>query len=97
MTLTGVDRRGIQFAFQVVDRPNSIFELTGIIRKYGGRMVSILTSYDDAPEGYRYVYIRAYKIDRGTLTELEAELRGKATLLYTIDHRLTAKNVHFYN
>jgi acetoin utilization protein AcuB len=97
VTLTGVDRRGIQFAFQVADRPNSIFELTGIIRKYGGRMVSILTSYDDALEGYRNVYIRAYKIDRGKLTELKAELKEKATLLYTVDHRMSAKNLYFCN
>jgi acetoin utilization protein AcuB len=97
VTLTGVDRRGIQFAFQVVDRPNSIFELTGIIRKYGGRVVSILTAYHDALEGYRYVYIRAYKIDRGKLAELEAELKEKAILLYTVDHRMTAKNIHYYH
>jgi acetoin utilization protein AcuB len=45
VNMTGVDKRGVQFVFQVEDRPRSVHELTDVIRRYGGRMVSILTSY----------------------------------------------------
>jgi len=85
--LTGVDKRGIQFAFQVVDRPKSVFELTDIIRNYDGRMVSILTSYEKTSPGYRNVIIRAYQIDRTNLSPLLKELKKKASLLYMVDHR----------
>ncbi|MFP4087956.1 MAG: CBS domain-containing protein [Desulfobacteraceae bacterium] len=50
ISLTGVGRRGIQFAFQVEDSPGSIKEVADIIRRYGGRMVSILSTYERVPK-----------------------------------------------
>jgi acetoin utilization protein AcuB len=58
-----------------------------IIREYGGRMVSILTSYDDVSDGYRKVYIRMRSIERSKLQKLKNNLSEKAALLYMIDHR----------
>ena len=87
ISLTGVGNGGIQFGFQVEDRPGSIKEVADIIRIYGGRMVSILSSYDDVAEGYRKVYIRMRSIERSELQKLIKDLRTKATLLYMVDHR----------
>jgi acetoin utilization protein AcuB len=78
---TGIGKRGIQFAFCLEDRQGSILEVAQIIREFGGRMASILTSYEKAPEGYRNVYIRMYGIDRLKLEELKASLKEKATQL----------------
>ncbi len=86
ISLTGVSNRGIQFGFQVEDRPGSITEVADIIRAYGGRMVSILSSYDEVPEGYRKVYIRMRSIQRSELQNLIKELESKARLLYMVDH-----------
>jgi acetoin utilization protein AcuB len=86
ISLTGVAKGGIQFGLQVEDRPGSIKEVADIIRKFGGRMVSILSSYDDEPEGYRKVYIRMRNIERSKLQNLKQELEAKAALLYMIDH-----------
>jgi len=94
ISLTGVGKRGIQFAFQVEDRPGSIKEVTDIIRKHGGRMVSILSSYEHVPEGYRKVYIRDYGIERKELKQLKNELKEKATLLYMVDHRENKREVY---
>lgn len=87
ISLTGIGKRGIQFAFLVEDRPGSIKNLTDIMRSYGTRMVSILTSYQNVKEGYRRVYIRVHTIDRKKLGELLNELKAQATVLYMIDHR----------
>lgn len=87
ISLTGFEKRGLQFAFKVEDRPGSIKEVTDVIRNYGGRLVSILTSYDRAPAGYRHVYVRAYNIDRSKVPEMLSELRNKTTVLYMVDHR----------
>ena len=87
ISLTGVDRRGIQFGFEVEDRPGSIKVVTDTIRKYGGRITSILTSYDMATKGSRRVYIRMYGIDRFKLNRLKEELMEKAEMLYMVDHR----------
>ncbi len=93
ISLTGVGKRGIQFAFQVKDLPGTIKEVADIIRHYGGRMVSILSSYENVPEGYRKVFIRMYGVERGKLPQLEDDIRKKATLLYVVDHRENRREV----
>ena len=87
MSLTGVKRRGIHLAFEVEDRPGSIKDLADIIRRYGGRMASILSSYDRAPQGFRHVYIRAYQVDREKIGAMLEELQAAAKLRYLVDHR----------
>jgi len=86
ISLTGVGNKGIQFGLLVEDRPGSIKEVADIIRRYGGRMVSILSSYDQVSEGYRKVYIRMRSIERTELQNLKQELESKAGLLYMVDH-----------
>jgi acetoin utilization protein AcuB len=95
VNLTGVDKRGIQLALRIEDRPKSIHEITDIIRKYGGRMVSILNSYEKAPTGHRNVCIRAYQINRQKLPQLLEDLKEKATLLYMVDHREDLRDIRY--
>ncbi len=94
ISLTGVGKKGVQFAFCLEDRQGSILEVAQIIRRFGGRIISILTSYEKAPEGYRNVYIRMYGIDRLKLEELKAALTEKAKLLYLVDHRNNSREIY---
>jgi acetoin utilization protein AcuB len=87
ISLTGVKNGGIQFGFQIKDKPGSIKEVEDIIREYGGRIVSILTSYDDVPMGYRKVYIRMQSIEQPLLLILKNKLSEIAAFLYMIDQR----------
>ncbi len=87
ISLTGLEKRGVQFAFELEDRPGSIKDVTDVIRDYGGRLVSILSSYERAPDGFRNVYIRAFDIDREKMSQLTEQLKGKAKMLYMVDHR----------
>ena len=93
ISLTGVSSGGIQFGFQLEDRPGSIKDVADIIRNYGGRMVSILSSYDEVPEGYRWVYIRMRSIERSELRNLIQELESKARLLYMVDHTENTRKI----
>ena len=93
ISLTGVKRRGLHLAFEVEDRPGSIKDLADIIRRYGGRMASILSSYDRAPEGFRHVYIRAYQVDRIQMEQMVAELKQAARMLYLVDHRENRREI----
>ena len=95
INMTGVDKRGVQFDLQVEDRPKSVHELSDVIRKYGGRMVSLLTSHEKAPPGYRNVCIRAYRIDRKILPQLLEDLEKKATLLHLVDHREDLRDIRY--
>jgi acetoin utilization protein AcuB len=87
IALSGLGRKGVQFAFQIEDRPGTIKELTDIIREAGGRIASIMSSVDRVREGWRNVYIRAYDMDRATLPQLLKDLQNKATMLYMVDHK----------
>jgi acetoin utilization protein AcuB len=97
MSLTGIENGGIQFGLQVEDRAGSIKEVADFVRIYGGRMVSILTSYDDVPAGYRKVYIRMHSVDMEKIKELNDSLSEKALLLYRIDHRQNDRRIYSEN
>jgi acetoin utilization protein AcuB len=94
ISLTGVGKKGVQFAFKLDDRPGSIKEVADVIRAYGGRMVSILSSYEGAPPGSRKVYIRMYGIDSPKLNELEKELRQKVNVMYVVNNIGDKRAVH---
>jgi len=94
IALTGLKERGIQFAFELEDRPGSIKEVTDIIREHGGRTASILSSYDRAGQGCHKVYIRMYGIDRLKLLALKEKLKETATLLYMVDLRKNKREIY---
>lgn len=94
ISLTGLKKRGVQFAFQLEDRSGSINEVADIIRRYGGSMASILTSYERVPEGYRKVYIRMYGVDRPKLQELIEALKATAPLIYMVDFRENHREIY---
>jgi acetoin utilization protein AcuB len=94
LSVTGLEKRGVQFAFQLEDSPGSIKEVADVIREFGGRMASILSSYERAPEGYRNVYIRMYGVDRNKLEELVAKLKEQAKVLYMVDHREDRREIY---
>lgn len=79
---------------KLIDKPKCIQEITDIIRNYGSRVSSILTSYKRAPSGYRVVYIRIFDIDRPSLQRLIEEIREKATLIYMIDHNRRKRYIY---
>jgi len=93
ISLSGLGRKGIQFAFQIEDRPGSIKELTDIIRAAGGRIASIMSSYDRVREGWRNVFIRAYNTNRDILPQLIKDLQNQATMLYLVDHKENKRQI----
>jgi len=87
-SITGVYQGGILFAFELEDRSGSIKEVADVIRSHGGRLTSILTSYDTAPKGYRNVFLRAQNISSENLPSLLSELKSKFKFLYHVQDEL---------
>jgi len=87
VSLTGLKKRGIKFAFLLEDKSGSIKEMADIIREHGGRMATIQSSYDNVKEGFREVYIRVYGIDRSKVAQLKEALNKTGALLYMMDFR----------
>ena len=86
VSISGIYQAELQIGFQLEDRPGSIGEVAGVIRAHAGRIVSILTEYQRAPQGFRFVYIRAKEI--GNEQALFDELEGKFKVLYHSHDRL---------
>jgi acetoin utilization protein AcuB len=83
INIAGVYTGGIQFAFSLEDRPGSILEAADVIRSYGGRIVSILSTRETAEQGRRNVYIRSSPLPEEKLRDLVKELEEKFVVLYT--------------
>jgi acetoin utilization protein AcuB len=83
--VTGVRKKGFQFALQVKDRPGVVKETVDLVRMHGGRIVSIIISDERVPTGYRRIYIRISGIDRFNLGRLQDVLGKIGDLLYTVD------------
>ena len=86
VAISGIHRAELQLGFELEDRPGSIGEVASVIRAHGGRIVSILTEYERAPEGFRSVYIRAREV--ANEQALFKELEGKYKVLYHSHDRL---------
>lgn len=87
LSLTGFGKRGIQLAVEIEDRSGTIKEVTDVVRNHGGRLVSLLTSYDRARPGHRRLYVRAWAVDRDGMQAMVEEIKKMAVLLYLVDHR----------
>ncbi|HDR17121.1 MAG TPA: CBS domain-containing protein [Desulfobacteraceae bacterium] len=83
VSITGIYQRGVQFGFNLEDRPGSIRDVADVIRREKAQIVSILSSTDTADEGYRHVFMRIKPISDDALERLIASLNRKFMVLYT--------------
>jgi acetoin utilization protein AcuB len=82
VSISGIYQGALAMGFELPDQPGSIQTVTDVIRTHGGRIASILTGYEGAPEGSRQVFIRAKAIkDEKALRQA---LEAKSTVLYFI-------------
>ncbi len=94
ISLSGLGKKGIQFAIRIKDMPGIIKDVRELIHEHGGRTASILSSSDNAPDGYLNFYFRIYQIDREKLPSLLDKIREKGTLLYMVDHRENKRKIY---
>jgi acetoin utilization protein AcuB len=86
MSITGIYTSGVQFALSLEDRPGSIQEAADVIRRHGGRIVSILSTHELAEEGRHNVYIRTIPLPEDKVRSLVRELESRFVVLYTVTH-----------
>ena len=93
-SLTGFHKKGIQFAFQLLDRPGAIRDVTDILRDYGGRIASVLSTRGKAKKGFLKVYIHAYGFDPVNRHRVKEVIQDKASPLYIVDHEANTRTIH---
>jgi acetoin utilization protein AcuB len=63
IAISGIHQTQLQIGLEVVDRPGAVKKVTDLIRTHGGRVVSITTHYEEAPEGFQHLYIRCKALE----------------------------------
>jgi acetoin utilization protein AcuB len=91
--ITGLRKGGLHVAVVLEDTPGSIMEIVNVVRQFGGRMASILSTYERAPAGYRNVYLRFHGIPQERIDDLLTILKEKAKLRYVVDHDQNRRTV----
>ena len=86
VAISGIQQAELAIGFELADLPGAIKSVTDVIRAHGGRISSIFTAYEGAPEGFGQVFIRAKDIkdEKALLKELEA----KSRVLYFIHEQV---------
>ena len=80
VSISGIYQGALAMGLELPDQPGYIKQVTDVIREHGGRIASIMTRYEGAPEGFKSVYIRANHVkDEKALRQ---ELEGKHKILY---------------
>ena len=82
VSITGIYQRGVQFGFNLEDRPGSIRDVADFMRRENAQIVSILSNADMADQGYRHVFMRIKPIDEDALNRLVDALNERFMLLY---------------
>jgi acetoin utilization protein AcuB len=80
VSISGIYQGPLAMGLELPDQPGYIKQVTDVIREHGGRIASIMTRYEGAPEGFKRVYIRAKEVKDEQA--LQKELESKHKILY---------------
>jgi acetoin utilization protein AcuB len=86
VSVSGIYQAPLQLCVEIEDRPGSIRKVTDVIRANGGRIVSMISTYEQAPQGFRHLYVRTKNVEDEKA--LFSELEGKFKLIYRIHDEL---------
>jgi acetoin utilization protein AcuB len=75
VSVSGIYQGPLAMGVELPDRAGYIKQVTDLIRAHGGRISSIVTRYEGAPEGFKFAYIRANQVkdEKALRQELESQ------------------------
>ncbi|MFH7319786.1 CBS and ACT domain-containing protein [Desulfurivibrio sp. D14AmB] len=78
---TGIKDGARRYTFDLPDSPGSVTRVVETLRRFEARVISVLTSFEDAPEGMKRVSIRVTVADQAVAEELDRELLANFTVV----------------
>ncbi|MFO7605498.1 MAG: CBS and ACT domain-containing protein [Desulfurivibrionaceae bacterium] len=81
--MTGIKDNALQYVFDLPDEPGSVTKVVGVLKERECRIISILTSFEDAPKGMKRVAIRISALDDEQLKALTKALEGQFEIVYS--------------
>lgn len=80
---TGINDGTVQFVFDLADAPGSVTNVTGVLKDNECRIISILTSFEDAKEGMKRVAIRISEVDDDKMNDITRKLSEEFAVVYS--------------
>lgn len=94
VSFTGIAKEGQVLAFRLLDKPGIIQNITQIIQKSGGRLSSILTSYDESEPRFREVFIHTLNLPPEKFENLRTKFFHSGELYYAADMSRGVRNIY---
>ena len=91
---SGIRKEGIQVGFLSEDRPGCICMIINTIRKHNGRITSIMSSNQGAPDNFRHISVMTYSLTAEDVRKIGSELNDHAKMQYLVDRRLNKREVY---
>lgn len=79
---TGIQDGTHLYVFDLPDTPGSVTKVVEVLRRHDTRVISVLTSFEDAPAGMKRVSIRISVDDPAKGEALKQELSGYFSVVY---------------
>jgi acetoin utilization protein AcuB len=86
VSISGIYQGPLAMGLELPDQPGYIKQVTDVIREHGGRIASIMTRYEGAPEGFKRVFIRAKLVKKEKA--LQKYLESKHKVLYFFNEKV---------
>jgi acetoin utilization protein AcuB len=87
VSVSGIYQGPLAMGVELPDQAGYIKQVTDLIRAHGGRIASIVTRYEGAPEGFKFAYIRAKQVKDEKALRHELESKHKVVYFFneTVD------------
>ncbi|RQD66747.1 CBS and ACT domain-containing protein [Desulfonatronovibrio magnus] len=82
VNITGAYQGGLKIGIKLSSQPGTLKPLLDVLRSHNARVISILTSHDQADQGFRHVYMRIHDMDRSEENALKSQIELKFDTLF---------------
>lgn len=79
---TGIKDGAVQYVLDLHDQPGSVTKVIEILRDHNARVISVLTSFEDAPKGMKRVAIRIMADDAKAIDKVTKILNEKFEVVF---------------
>ena len=79
---TGIKDGAVQYVLDLVDQPGSVTKVIEILRDHNARVISVLTSFEDAPKGKKRVAIRIMAEDPKAIDKVTKLLNDNFEMVF---------------
>jgi acetoin utilization protein AcuB len=82
INITGAYQGGIKIGLKISSLEGSLKPVLDLLRSHGARIISVLTSHDQAEQGFRHVYMRIQDMEKSKESVLQNEVNDNFNVLF---------------